>query len=90
MPAPSGLSAPLSRKIGIAIALILGASAVGLQMQAMNGYTKIWSEPRFAPIPKPAAIPSKPSPEVCKTKEDCVDCKKRPEAPDWWTDKKEV
>ena len=30
----------------------------------------------------------KPTEEVCKTKEDCVDCKKRPEAPEWWTEKK--
>lgn len=74
--------------MGIAIALILGGSAIGLQIQAMNGYTKLFSDPRPAPFVIPPRTAEPDAGEVCKTKEDCVDCKKRPEAPEWWNDKK--
>jgi hypothetical protein len=66
------------------MAIILGGSAIALQIQTMNGYTRmIAGERPYSELPGPVILP-KETAEVCKTKEDCVDCKKRPEAPEWW------
>ena len=55
-----------------------------MQYQAMSGYASLVNDPRPSqPLP-PLPTLDKAKAEVCATKEECMDCKKRPEAPEWW------
>jgi hypothetical protein len=60
-----------------------------MQMNSMSGYTKVMNQSYKDSVPSAgdlkAATTSKD--DVCIKKEDCVECK-RPQAPEWWTDKK--
>lgn len=76
-------------QFGVTMALILGGVAAAMQWQAMSGYAKLVNDPApSSPLP-PLPVIEPIDPEVCRTKADCVDCKKRPEAPDWWTQNQE-
>lgn len=64
---------------------MLGAAAAGMQYNALRGYNQVMIGSASDPTSPAPIIDLPEQAEVCKTKEDCVDCKKRPEAPEWWT-----